>query len=63
MAALRLLASCELGVPSLAPQPLNLDALADETSPSTPILFILSAGGDPSSELRSHAAKYVTSFF
>jgi dynein heavy chain, axonemal len=60
VAALRVLAACELGVPSLAPQPLNIDSLAEEASPGTPVLFIVSAGGDPSSELRSHAAKYAT---
>ena len=57
VAAWRVLATYELGVANLAPQALNFDAIAEEASPETPILFVVSAGGDPSSELCAHAAK------
>lgn len=63
VAALRRLAACELGVPGLAPNPLNLDQIAEEASPATPTLFVVSAGGDPSAELRAHAAKCDISLF
>lgn len=60
VASMRRLASTELGVPTLAPQSLNFDEVVEEASASSPILFIVSAGGDPSYELRTHAAKYET---
>ncbi|KAI9102585.1 dynein heavy chain and region D6 of dynein motor-domain-containing protein [Phlyctochytrium arcticum] len=53
--------SCSaLHLQSLTPPPLNLAALqASETIPREPVLFITTAGADPSQELRDFAAQQI----
>lgn len=56
-AALHGLAASELGLPSVAPPPHSVPALAAEATAAVPVLFIVTAGGDPSRDLRAHAAQ------
>ncbi|TPX62627.1 hypothetical protein PhCBS80983_g00247 [Powellomyces hirtus] len=49
-----------LGMSSLAPPPLNLERLfTQESLPKEPILFITTAGADPSQELKEFASRTV----
>ena len=47
----------ELSVDSIAPPPLSLSRVCDEASASSPVLFIVTPGSDPSQELEEHASK------
>ena len=46
----------ELGVESIAPAPLSMHRVCEEASASSPVLFIVTPGSDPSQELEEHAA-------
>ena len=46
----------ELGVESVAPAPLSMHHVCQEASASSPVLFIVTPGSDPSQELEEHAA-------
>ena len=46
----------ELGVKSIAPAPLSMHRVCDEASASSPVLFIVTPGSDPSQELEEHAS-------
>ncbi|TPX70937.1 hypothetical protein SpCBS45565_g01524 [Spizellomyces sp. 'palustris'] len=49
-----------IGIESLAPLPLNMSRLhAEETTAREPILFITTAGADPSQELKDFAVQHV----
>lgn len=48
-----------LGVSSLAPTPLNFESIWEQSSPDQPIMFITSAGADPTQELEDFAVKKV----
>lgn len=48
-----------LGVQSMSPPPLNYASLVEETSADEPILFIATAGADPTAELEDFAIKTV----
>lgn len=56
-AALHDLAASELGLQNVAPMAQSIAALADEASSGVPVLFVVTAGGDPSHDLRAHALK------
>jgi dynein heavy chain 2 len=51
---------CEaVGVSSVSPPPMNFQALVNETGPATPVLFVTTAGADPTQELEEFAIKSV----
>jgi dynein heavy chain 2 len=54
--ALTQLCCAALGLESLAPPPLDLDALAAEAGRATPVMVIVTPGADPSQELADTAA-------
>ena len=47
----------QLGVESIAPPPLSLSRVCEEASCTSPALFIVTPGSDPSQELEEHALK------
>jgi dynein heavy chain 2 len=47
----------QLGVKSIAPPPLSLARVCEEAGCSSPVLFIVTPGSDPSQELEEHAQK------
>eukprot|EP00892_Ulva_mutabilis_P012055 jgi/Ulvmu1/9221/UM005_0321.1 len=56
-ASLQGLAAAELGLQSVTPPAQGTAALASEAASGTPVLFIVTAGGDPSHDVRAHALK------
>jgi len=56
-AALHTLAASELGLQNIAPPAHSIEGLASEATCGTPVLFIVTAGGDPSHDVRAHAIK------
>ena len=55
--AMTLFVCNELSVDSIAPPPLSLNRVCEEASASSPVLFIVTPGSDPSQELEEHASK------
>ena len=47
----------QLGVESIAPPALSLPRVCDEADATTPVLFIVTPGSDPSQELEEHAER------
>ena len=55
--AMKVFAAKVLGLQSLLTSAVNMEKLYEETVPSEPILFIVSPGADPSSELQELVTK------
>lgn len=47
----------QLGVTSIAPPPLSLTRVCEEAGSTSPVLFIVTPGSDPTQELEEHALK------